>query len=209
MAQHTLSQLRALVRSRIAASDTDTALTAHVLNGLVNSALRQVSVDHSWPWLLTSETLNTVAGTATVTAGSNWLETESLSDVDGVIFRHTSRKDLLSIPVSNTGRPSLYAVSNGTILLRVVPDGAYALTHWYYRMEPELISDQATPLIPVGYDDGVIEFASYLSLRHKREDARAQVAKKAYDEWLKRTSDNTLGTKDTKAPRIYGAGAIL
>lgn len=201
--RRTLEELRGAVRLRAALQATDTSVTYDVLDDAINSALRQVSTENNWPWLLDSQTISTVAGTEAYEVETDWLATDSVSiGSNAELLKHVNKKRLLEIPTTAQGRPTLYAVRGESIILRTVPDAVYTLTHWFYRMEPILAGDLAKPLIPYGYDEGVVEYATYLVLRYKREEARARAAQDAYLGWLQRTRDNLAESTEPRAPRV-------
>lgn len=209
MASHTLTELQGILRNRIPVASTDTQLTATVLTSLINTALQAVSAERNWPWLLTSTALTTVAGTAGYATPTAWLSTDTIIETTtGLFLANRNRKDVLAVPTSVTGEPVMYSIDGSNIVLRPIPDAVYSFTHYYFKMEPALASGSDTPLVPVGSDEGVIEYATFLALRFRREDQRAIYAKKAYDDWVERMADNITGSRDTRAPRVRQGSAI-
>lgn len=199
----TLAELRSTLRKRATIAENDTSATYQVLDDFINVALQQVSVEHDWPWLLTSEAISTTSGDSTYPLDDRYVATDTIVDLTtGESLRHRDRKTLLLTPTATTGRPTVYSIYAGQINVRPVPNGVYALTHLFYQQEAILIGDTAEPLVPRGYDEGVIEYAAFLALRFMREEQRAVFARKAYDEWLTRTADNLIESKETRAPRV-------
>jgi len=207
--RRTLAELRAAVRQRIPVSENDTQITYDVIDGFINSALRQISVEHDWPWLLTYQDQDTTANREYVEVPSTWLSTKTILETGtSVVLRHKHLDDILEEPNNSTGRPALYVITSELIVLRPVPDGVYTLRHYFYRSEPVVAGDQAKPLIPHGFDEGVIEYAAYLGLRYKREEERAQLALKSYNDWLRRTADNLVESKSPRPPRVRPGSLI-
>jgi hypothetical protein len=201
--RRTLAELRSAVRKRVPVSENDTQITYDVIDEAINSALKQVSVEHNWPWLLKSVNVSTTSGTDTVPVPVDWLATKLVvitATASSLQSRHL--EELLVISSTTTGQPTLFAVDEENVLLRPVPDAVYVMNHVYYRSEPTIAGDLAKPLIPQGYDEGVIEYAAYLILRYKREDNRALAAMKAYNDWLDRTRDNLMEAKSPRAPKV-------
>lgn len=201
-AGRTLTDLLTALRNRVPVASTDTQLTTAVLTEFINNALYQVSIEHDWPWLLTSETISVTSGDSTYATPTDFISTQLIVELaTGEYLTHKSRKELFGIATATTGRPIWYSVTDDEIHLRPVPDASYSFKHYYYRMEPT-ISGSTAPLIPRGYDEGVLEYATFLALRNRREESRAQFARKSYDEWLRRTADNLIESKETRAPTI-------
>lgn len=209
MASRTLTTLQGAVRNRVPISSTDTALTAAVLTDFINAALLQISVEHNWPWLLASADISIVAGTSGYAVPTGYVATDEIVELaTGEGLSHRGRKDLLSIPTTNRGRPEWYSVYSALVNVRPVPDASYTYKHFYYKTEPALVSGSDTPLIPTGFDEGVVEYATYLALRFKREEARAQFAMKSYTDWLKRSSDNVIESREPR-PISVRRGSVL
>lgn len=189
-APSSLSVLRVAVTDRISLLGSDPAITPTKITAALNSALRQVTLDHDWPWLQQTVQLSVVGGLATYPAPADWLRTVHLIDsVTGIKIVRASLEAVDSFG-SRTGTPALFAAFGGSILLAPVPQAGQTLIHRYIRSENILSSDGNAPLIPSEYEEGVIEYAAYLCLRQLKEAARAQEALLAYREWKKRAEDN-------------------
>ena len=201
--RRTLGQLRDAVRRRVPITDTDTQLTYEIIDEFINTALRQVSTEHNWPWLLDTQAITTAAGDDSYNVDADYLSTKVISENQSdLVLRNTAIQDILEIPDTESDRPSCYMIDREQVILRPVPDGIYTLTHYFYRMEPALSGDSSQPFIPYAYDEGVVEYATYLCLRMKREDQRAVLSLKAYQDWCKRTADNLVESREPRAPRV-------
>lgn len=207
--RRTLGQLRDAVRRRVPITETDTQLGYEIIDEFINTALRQVSVEHNWPWLLDTQTITTTASDDTYNVDADFLTTKTISENSSdLVLRNMALQDILEIPETTTDRPQFYVIDREQVVIRPVPDGVYTLTHYFYRMEPALSGDSSQPFIPYAYDEGVVEYATYLCLRMKREDQRAVLSLKAYQDWVRRTADNLVESREPKAPRVRRGGGL-
>lgn len=190
-----LSYLDQRVVDRCGVATTDTRLTQAVRFRAINDALEQISLERDWPWLLTSETITTVANTATSALPTNYLRTDSIVNTTlGTALRRTNLIDIDTL--SYTGIPVLYHSSGLTITLAPTPDAVYSLKHRFHRTEPALTTGASTPLIPQVYGRGVVEYAAMLLLKQVREADMAAIAERDYMAWLKRASDNSNASRE-------------
>lgn len=165
-------------------------MTPPKITAAINSALRQVSLEHDWPWLQQTTTLSVVAGTASYPVPSDWLRTIHVTDPstgDKLLLSSLESLDRLG---TLTGSPSIYCVYANAILLGPTPLASKSLKHRYIRTENTLTNDNSIPLVPVEYEEGVVEYAAFLFLRQLREAARARECWDAYGDWVKRARDN-------------------
>lgn len=190
MAVSSLSTLRTRVMERATISVVDPDTSTLKVTAAVNSALRQVTLEHDWPWLQQTATLSVVADTAFYPVPADWLRTIHITDPatgDKLLLSSLESLDRLG---TLKGPPSIYCVYSSAILLGPTPSAATSLRHRYIRLENTLTADADTPLIPVEYEEGVIEYASFLVLRHMKESARARECRDAYINWVNRARDN-------------------
>ncbi|MGH9266733.1 MAG: hypothetical protein ACRD0D_00995 [Acidimicrobiales bacterium] len=183
-----LSQLREAVYDLVGVPATDTLLTSAVVDRAVNQALHDAEVESEWPWLETSETVTTVAGTAayaTTALRSLYLAAPGQASLALVEQRELDDR-WGSGPATAAGRPRDYALWAGLLELRPVPDGAYAYTHRYYRAEPDLALGTDTPLLPASFHTAIVELAAARVLRRNREEARAAQSIAEWQRWLAR-----------------------
>ncbi len=202
----TLTALDARLCSRLGIASTDSKFTSAVRTQLINDALQQICLDHDWPWLLTSETISTVAATATYNLPTRHLRTASI--VDATIGRALNKMSLIEMDqviTTYTARPTIYHIG-AVITLRSVPDAVYALTHRYYIAEAALASGSDTPLIPEVFSRGVIEQAAVLAFSEAKDIERSLAADAAYTRWLKRAQDNAMRSREPGRIRVRPGG---
>ena len=190
----TLSNFRTGVRDRLAVSDNDTFLTDTRLADFINQAIRQITLEHDWPWLQKTTTIQTVAGVSEYDLPDDFLRMGSLVQVG-------SNRELEYQPVQQAdrwiseGNPLVFSIYGGKLLLKPTPNGELEFQLRYICYEPELVSGSDVALIPDYWDDGVLEFSVYLAARSIKRFDEAELALAAYREWLARGRDNTRQVK--------------
>lgn len=192
----TLAQLRARIRSRMGVNEADSFLTDARILEAINQALKQIALEHDWPWLSTQHTITTAADVAAYPVPADFLRTKSLRRADtgqALTARNTQEVE----GWIGVGEPRAFAVEGDEILLSYVPNAEYVLIHRYIRQETALAADSDTPRIPTYWDEGVIEYAVYLLARAIKRPDEADAARRAYLDWLYRGRDNS---RQVKAP---------
>lgn len=186
-----LGQLRAAVDRR-----TGIAIDPAGAADFVNEANRTIAADHDWPWLATSKSFSTIAGTGSYSGTdaipADWLRTISLRVADEVPMGHLSVNALDDAwpSADSTGTPYQYSVHAGALLLRPIPDSVLTVTHRYFRAEPELVQDSDVPLMPALFHTAIAELAAAIVLRRARESVRAAECTAAYERWARRMLDD-------------------
>ena len=189
-----VTTLIAAVRRRTGLSSTDAFAADADITEILNEVNAAVATEHDWPWLETSATLTTAAGTAAYSPPAGWMRTVSLqipgyAPLDGGDSRGSLDQ---RYPTSTTtGQPVSYVISGDQIRLYPTPDAVYSITHVYYQSETVLDDGADNPLLPV-WAQGVLMWGAAAALfRRTGQDARADEAQKQYDRWLRRLQDNT------------------
>lgn len=198
MASSSLATLQGLLVDRVAAGVSDTSWTATKQTQQINAALRQVALEYDWPWLQSQATITTAASTRAYPVPTNWLRTVRLTEtVNGTKIRLATIGQVDSVPSTTTGTPDVFAVWGNSIHFAPTPAEALAYQHRYSRLENTLSLSTDTPLVPIEFEEGAIEYAAYLALRFLREPARAQEALSAYKAWKERAIDNVRQARGT------------
>lgn len=197
----TLADYDARLIDRISTVAGDTRLTSAVRYRTINDALAQICLERDWPWLLTSATITTVAGTSTSNLPTRHIRTDSITETATGIS--LSRRSLIELDqVIYRGPPRLYHVDAGVITFKPIPDGVYSLTHRYRQSEAALALTTDAPLIPDLYSRGVVEYSALLCLRQIKEMERAVEAEKDYGTWLRRVQDNVNLSREPIRVRV-------
>lgn len=201
MATTTLTVLDGKVLNRLGTASSDTRLTQTVRFEAINEALQQICLEHDWPWLLTSETITTVAGTSSYSLASDFVRSKSFVETaTGLELAQLSTVE--SDQIIFRGRPSIYTLAGSSVLLKPIPEGVYSILHRYYKVEPVLTTGAGIPLVPLLYSRGVVEFAAMLLAKEIRETDRALEAERDYGSWLKRAQDNIHQSREPLRIRI-------
>ncbi len=180
-----LGQLRSEVYSRSGIPLNDGLITASSVTSAINEAMHSVNAEESWEWLQAVETINTVAGQDLYTPAANWRQSLDLRHTDDRTLNWWNPFELRTRwALIAGGEPIEWAINVNQILLRPIPDGVYPIVHTYLIMDPDLVADGDSPLVPASEHSAIIEYATYLVLRRDSENPRAQLAQQAYTTWL-------------------------
>jgi hypothetical protein len=198
----TLTDLIAGVRLRMNSYSTDTRLTDAVITGAINDAIRKITLEHDWFWLVpTPATISTIAGTKSYSLPAAHLRTKNLVLTD-------TGDALVQYPITDLdrvvaeGRPQIYAIEGSTLYLAPTPDAVYAIQHRYFQTETPLTSGSDTPLIPKEFSEGIIQEASKNAARFIKDSQLAQECAADYNDWLKTARDNNLKSKEPMRVRV-------
>lgn len=155
-----LQTIRNYVRYQVGADTNDAQLPDDVIYFFINAAIREVSSWKDWDWLVSTETIPTVAGTAAYDVDSNWRKTLRLYDEtnDRGVQQITPRA--ADAYRGYTGDPSFFYVQAGDIVLVPTPARVVTLTHTFQRTEADLVGTTDTPLMPDWVLDLVVIKAS-------------------------------------------------
>lgn len=188
-------------RRRAGVSSLDAMAADADITELINEALGAITTHADWPWMETTRTFPTVAGTRAYATGTRWVRTRQLQ-VDGSepLQPETRRTLDYWFPDSTVrGTPQYWCVSGDQILLYPTPDAAVTVAEVFFQYEPEL-SGSATPLLPSWAHGAIVEWAASLLLSRLREEERAAVCAARAQDWLKRLRDDQR--RSTAPPRI-------
>lgn len=180
----TLTQMRTALRNRIGNPSTDGFYTDAQLTDLINEGMHFVSSMDDWPWLQTSETINTTAGDGSYAPAADWVRTKQL------FIQESEPFVLISLAEANDyglrqGQPDTYHIYDEELLLRPVPSGVFAVIHQYIKKETDLSADGDSPVMPSMFHFAIVEYAAYLAHARAGYNDRAQLAYKGFQDWYK------------------------
>lgn len=145
----------------------DGLLTAQVVDRCVQRALTDLCNERPWPWLLTSASL-------TFTGDSAPMPSDCVLVRDFEVGGKRAKRVKFTEWMDERAFRTQCVWTDVGATIRVSPTPASALsspTLWYYRNEPALTSDTATPLLPSQYDPVVLARAAYhANVRRDRMD---------------------------------------
>lgn len=193
-------EIRDAVKQRLAIpSSGDGQLTTSVLDELINRALTVISGARDWPWLLSTHDLTFPAATSTSSLPNDFIKARSLVYNDYPVM-WVQLEDFL-----NPDR--VYATFAWTIIgnkAQITPASSTDLTAtlYYYRTEPALLSDYATPLMPPQLHNIIVAYAAYLAAMIRQDEQRASTYITEYKALLEDMRDDLVQT--TKRRIRYG-----
>lgn len=156
------SAILAAVRGRYGIPDDDGLLTSTAINALIDRAVKQVELEHDWPWLETSETITTANGTSTYAVASNYVSTISCRIEEAAPMLQWTIDEADHWGVANTGTPKAYAFDGRLLRFVPTPGSVLSVKHRYLRTETALGSDSAEPLCPEPWIEAVITWTGVL-----------------------------------------------
>lgn len=177
----TLATIRSQVKTKLRiGTATDNLLSDTVLTGLVNEALRKVTRERSWPWLLTSASVSiSTSGVASLPTDFTAAHSLLYGSTDPAPIPFVGFTDLL-------GSKGAYVWSeNGTqIQVEPAPTATTSMTLWYYQREEALSADGDTPIMPTVHDDIVAIWAAHLGALIRKDYDHAAALEREYRDEL-------------------------
>lgn len=181
-----LSAIRTEVYETAGVASDDPRIPTATMTRIVNRALRRVSGEYDWPWLQTTETITTAAGTQAYTPTSGYRKTLRLryEDQDLVELQPRDAAQYHNV----TGSPVGFFTEDDKVHVVPTPDGVYSLHHVYQARETALSSDSDTPLLPDEYIDWLVFTALILVAARIRDDGLYGIA----DRERRRAADDAM-----------------
>lgn len=197
-------QIRTAIYARLGVPTTDGLQDSTTVNNAINDALHHVESEADWPWLQASETLTTAAGDDTYTPAATWVRTKRLRVADYEPMQPCTPIELddLHPDSSHRAQPTHFAVVEGVLVVRPVPDGVYSLLHLFTKTETDLTDDAHSPLLPARFHPAIVEYACFVLHRRARQAAEAAGALAAYEGWLRRMHDDRRRTTGPSKVRV-------
>lgn len=193
-------EIRTSVKERLAIpSIGDGLLPDSTLNSLINRALATISAAKEWPWLLDTYTMNFVAGSAHLP--NDFVRARQLV-IGDVPVLWAQLEDFLK--PDRLSAVYVWTIIGAQARLNPIPSTDQTGTLYYYRSEPELLSDYSTPLMPALHHSLIVAYTAYLAALTRQDEARAAVYQAEYQSILNNMRDDL---KQNTSRRIrYDAG---
>lgn len=197
-----LETMRDAVRVRLGTPPDETFYYDQYVDDLLNEALQTISVDGQWPWLETTETINTTVGTRFYPPNANWIETKALSiaGFDAMVF--LDLQEVRNWPDDVRDVPMFYTIYMEQIYLAPAPSAIYAIRHDYIRNEAKLTDNTDTPIMPSQFHYAIVAFAVHLAHLRSGDLARAQAALTEYQNWKRRMEESRSRSTSTIKVRV-------
>ena len=179
--------------------------------GYYNFVLREL-----WPFREVTDTITTIAGTQEYTITSEFADIDA-QNIQAVTLQGAADRKLIYWPFSQlranqpdfdmigNSVPERYYLKAGKIGLWPAPNDAYTVAVDYYKVPTEMVSDDAEPIIPVGYREALVQYALAKEHDFNTDPDLAQKAMNEYEDIVTLARQNLLSQPaDTEAFRILG-----
>jgi len=186
------SELRTAVKDRLAIpSSGDGLITDTFVNTSLNDALNRISAERDWWWLAATATLtfDTVNGAATLP--SDFMRANKLV-INDALAEPIPLEDYLD--PENTESSYGWVIYGSQVKITPIPSASLNGTFYYFRNEPALSSDGASPLLPVAYHYAVVAYAAFLCCARRQDEQRASLYMQEYGNWMRTLSDDNRTT---------------
>ena len=192
---HEFNEIQVEMLETAGLASDDARFPEGTLDRIVNRAIQRISAIHDWPWLQTSETINTVASTQAYTPTAGWSKTIRLRYKNRDLVEYQPR-DAIKYQ-NDTGTPVGFFIEEEQIHFVPIPDGAYTIEHVYLRREPQLVADDDEPLIPERYMDFVVWHAVMLCASRIHDMDLYSRAREEARQWETRIRDDVRRSTGT------------
>jgi hypothetical protein len=169
-------EMRTAVKQRLAIpASGDGLLPDSTIDSLINRSLATISATKEWPWLLDTQAMTFVGGSATVP--NDFVRARQLV-INDLPVMWVQLEDFLD-PDRMTATFAWTIIGNKA-RLNPLPTTDQNGTLYYYRSEPELLSDYSTPLMPALHHPLIVAYTSYLAAMVRQDEGRAAVYQAEY-----------------------------
>lgn len=155
----TLTNILANVRENLGSPPTGIISDAR-LTKRINDAYREVVTRYRHPENETTETITTVAGTATDAVPAAYWYTEAMRDeTNDRVLKFRPINWILAQDRDTRGQPRYWSLWGSNFIFYPTPDGVYSITH-YYKIEPTALSAGGDSTIVLDAWDEIIEWGA-------------------------------------------------
>ena len=178
---------RLTIKSDGSGNSLDGLITNTFVDTSINDALNRLSLERDWWWLATtaSLTFNTTTGKAPLPADFMRANELVINDTPVEFVPLETLLDPDS-DYSNYG----YTIYGKEILLSPIPSVAPPATLYYFKSEPALTSDGATPIMLPVYHYAIVCYGSFLCAARRQDEQRASLYLQEYTNFLRSMNDD-------------------
>lgn len=193
-------QLRTAIETRLAiVSSGDGLLSTTALNDIIGFALRDISAEHDWPWLLTSDPLTFTDNSAPVPTG--YVKARELV-MNSKRAKYVPLAEFLDLEAMGT--ECVWTDAGATIRITPTPSSTPTATLWYIRQEPALESDSSEPLLPDAHHQALVARAAYHANTRRGRMEEALRDDNEYQLSVRKMKDASWGRSGPRAVRAAG-----
>lgn len=194
-------QLRAALTSRLGIPPAgDGLLDPNTLNDLIGVALRDISVESDWPWLLTSAPLTFNGDTAT--APTDMVKARELK-LNNRRARYAPLSEFLDAQAQRV--TYVWTTIGVDIVLSPTPGTTPTDPFLYYiQSEPEMSSDTASPLLPDTYHQVLLARSAYHANTRRNRFEEAMRDDNEYQLLVRKMKDSAWARSGPRTIRAAG-----
>lgn len=195
----TLANIKTAVIHKLGLESTDGMMDELTMS--INAALQQMATEYDWPWLVTSDSFNTVAGTTSYAIPADCTRIKALGYLTDPMDR-VQWEEWIRYQQTQGGEPGIYYIENSAVKIAPIPDGVYTIQRVYIQPENVLVSDGDAVKCPDWYSDIVVTYAALEEARRSPDivSVRVNTLEALRETWLKRLADND--TRGSQLPAI-------
>ena len=160
----------------------------------INAGLQEMATEVDWPWLIRSDTFDTVVDQVDYDTPANCTRVRSLN-IRNALLSPKQYEELIDWD-GIRDEPRYYMVENNTITLAPKPANVQTVTIKYVVAEAELAADSDECFVPDWYLDLAATFCVIKEAERRRDATLTKMYEVARDRWVQKVRDNTIRTKD-------------
>lgn len=188
----TLDDLIDRLRHKLALPSDDQLVPDPDLSISINDGMNAMAADYDWPWLITGETITTVAGTAAYNLPTRHMRTLWIANEPyGYQLVARQRKQMSRFYGTNFQRdyPLYYTAYATGIRLAPVPNAVYLLSHTYIAAEAPLTTGSQEPLCPEHFTELLVLYAAMEEATRLKDFSQRSAFAQDAERWKLRIKD--------------------
>lgn len=195
-----LAAMRQACRNALGVPSTDPLVSTSKLDGWLNDALQELSVERDWPWLFHTDATNTatVADQAAYTLPSDWRDTVTVTINERPLRRITVGTHQAFDTYGDWHTDYHYSVMSGSLTIDPAPAAVLDLVHVYIRDEAVLAGDSDEPYLPSRWRHALVRRACASCCLANDDAGGHDRFRGEYDAWVRKMLRHTQ-----PKPRVY------
>jgi hypothetical protein len=182
---------RLAIRSDGSGNSLDGLITNTFVNTSIDDALNRISMERDWWWLATTASLSFDTTDGDAALPSDFMRANKLVINDSPV--EPLPLDTFLDPNADMNAYG-WLVYGNVVKITPIPTTTTAGTLYYFRSEPALATDGASPLMPVVYQKCIVAYASHLCAARRQDEQRAALYLQEYGNFLKSMNDDNRAT---------------
>lgn len=182
---------RLAIRSDGSGNSLDGLITNTFVNTALDDALKRISIEKNWFWLATTASLTFSTSTGKAPLPADFMRANEL-----VVNGNPAELlplDTIIDPLSDNATYG-WLIYGTEAQITPVPSTVPTATLYYFRFEPTLSSDSASPVTPVPYHYAIVSYAAYLCAARRQDEPRASLYLQEYGSYLRTMANDNRST---------------